>query len=89
MKEIDRVRNYDKLPDEESALKAEAYPPQVEESDIQAHPDASKPKNGFRISPRVVGLILRVLWPCVVKFFPWLGWLSVIVYLIIDVLSKH
>lgn len=89
MEKIDRVRNYDKFQDEESVLKAEAYPLQSAESDIQAHPDASKPRNGFRISRQVVGLILRVLWPFVTQFFPWLGWLSVVVYLIIDWLSKH
>lgn len=89
MKEIDRVRNYDKFPDAQSASKAAAYPPQSGANDIPAYPIVLKEQNGSRILLRVVGLGLRVLWPVVTKFFPWLGWLSVVVYLIIEWLSKQ
>lgn len=89
MREIDRVRNYDKFQDAEFASKVEAYPPPVEESGTPEHQGVSQRESGSRTLKPVVGLGLRVLWLVLTKFFPWLGWLSVVVYFIIDWLSKH
>lgn len=36
----------------------------------------------------LLALVLKVAWPIVTKFFPWLGWLTVAVYAIIEFLSK-
>lgn len=86
MKDLDRVRGYDKFPDQQSIEKVEAYPPPSDEVGTLRHQPASPKESGFRISARVVGLILRALWPFVTKFFPWLGWASLLVYAIIEFL---
>lgn len=86
MKDLDRVRGYDKFPDQQLCEKAEASLPQDDATDTQERQPVSPKERGFRISRRAVGLILRALWPFVTKFFPWLGWASLIVYAIIEFL---
>lgn len=89
MKDLDRVRGYDKFPSQQSNEKAKASLLLSDATDTQEHQPVSPKERGFRISPRAVGLILRALWPFVTKFFPWLGWASLVVYGIIEFLLSR
>jgi hypothetical protein len=42
---------------------------------------------GFQLMP-LVRFALKTLWVLTLKFFPWLGWLSFVVYNLIDLLVK-
>lgn len=72
-------KQVEKLIAEISAFKAPVKTP-----DAPSEPDKPAP----RVPWRVIGTILKAVWPFVVKAFPWLGWATAIVYAIVEFLLK-
>lgn len=60
--------------------------PQSEHPQSQHHCEA--PQKASRVPLRLAAVALRFAWPLIVKMFPWLGWLSFIVYTLTELLSK-
>lgn len=52
-------------------------------------PESPKPPEAPPAVPKgILRAVVLALWPVVLKFFPWLGWLTAIVYALVDLFLK-